>query len=484
MYNGAMSINTKIICTIGPSSSSLDTLRELVNSGMNVARLNFSHGNYEDKLDIIHKIEKLRAETGANIGILQDLSGPKMRVGNLPQAGVNLSSGSLVQLIPGTNFDKDMEPLTIPVDYPKLLDDVPADARILLDDGLLELSVVEKSKDYLLCRVAHGAVLKPHKGVNFPGIILSERAPTEKDLKDLRFGIEHGVDFVALSFVQAAEDIQAINDEINKAGAKISVIAKLERSLAVDNLDEILKVSDGVMVARGDLGIEADLSMIPIFQKQIIRKANLKGKIVITATQMLDSMIRNPLPTRAEVTDVANAIYDGSDAIMLSGETAAGAFPIKAVRMMRQTADHVEQNLDLDRGWVREEEKEESYSTEQALAAAVCKTAERLDARAIVAHTLSGQTAKLIGMYRPQKPIIAITPLKSTFYQLALVWGINVIHFPDFEDDFLKTIAKGDDALKDSGFVQDGDLLVITAGIPAGESGGTNVIKLHVVGSG
>ena len=287
---------------------------------------------------------------------------------------------------------------------------------------------------------------------------------------------------MALSFVQTPADLEAIREVVGDSDTSPCVIAKLERGSALQNLDSIIAASDGIMVARGDLGIEADISMIPVYQKTAIRKANLVGIPVITATQMLDSMIRNPLPTRAEVTDVANAIYDGSDAIMLSGETAVGAYPVQSVRMMRSVADHIEENLGLDRGWVRSEEQEASYSTQLAVAQSVCQTAERLGARCIVAQTISGTTARLISMYRPSTPVLALTPKESTFHQLSMVWGVEALLIPKFEKDFLKTTAAGDKILMEQGYVKKGDLVVISAGIPAAESGGTNVMKLHTVG--
>jgi pyruvate kinase len=260
------------------------------------------------------------------------------------------------------------------------------------------------------------------------------------------------------------------------------VIAKLERSMAIKNLDNIIDVSDGVMVARGDLVIETEISMIPIYQKQIVRKANLHGIPVITATQMLDSMIRNPIPTRAEVTDVANAIYDGSDAIMLSGETASGRYPVEAVRMMRRIADHVEENLGIDRNWVRSEEEYLEVTGESAVASAVCKTARNLDARIIVAQTISGTTARLISMYRPQTRVIAVTPLESTFRKLSLVWGVETILVPGMEEDFLETVKKTEKELLYRGLAKRGDLIVISAGIPAAQAGGTNLLKVHILG--
>lgn len=477
-----MEQKTKIICTIGPSSWSSEKIEELVDAGMNVARLNFSHGTHEEKLEAIKKIKKIRRETGKNIGILQDLGGPKIRTGNLPEAGIDLPDGTTVRLLSGEDFLPGKEIIEIPVSYTNLLEDIPEKSRILLDDGLLEFKVEKIIEPFLECRVIHGGILKTHKGVNFPGLTLTTTAPTEKDLEDLHFGLKHGVDFVALSFVQTADDILKLREEIKKHEGRVSVIAKLERGTAIENLNSILLVCDGVMVARGDLGIETDLSMIPIYQKMIVRRANLKGVIVITATQMLDSMIKNPMPTRAEVTDVANAIYDGSDAIMLSGETASGKYPLDSVKMMRRIADNVESNLGLDRSWVREEQEFGFFSGEMALASSVCVSAEKLNARLIVAHTLSGRTARLIAQFRPHTPIVAITPIEATLYQLSFVWGVRSILVPEFENDFLETVRKGDTALKEMGFVKDGDLVIISAGIPAARAGGTNAMKLHIVG--
>jgi pyruvate kinase len=477
-----MSRKTKIVCTIGPASSSPEVLKALEKAGMDVARINFSHGNADSNGSLIRAIQELREQTGRNIGILQDLCGPKIRVGQLPTAGIPLAEGDSVLLRAGSEHSVYEEGKPIPVNYPALVQDVPEGARLLLDDGTLELRVEQNSGDQLCCRILHGGRLYSHKGVNFPDLILSLSAPTNKDLEDLRFGLERGVDFVALSFVQNSADLEAIREVVGDSEAAPCVIAKLERSSALQNIDSIIAASDGIMVARGDLGIEADISMIPVYQKTAIRKANLVGVPVITATQMLDSMIRNPLPTRAEVTDVANAIYDGSDAIMLSGETAVGAYPVQSLRMMRAVADHVEENLGLDRGWGRAEKQEASYSTQLAVAQSVCQTAERLGARCIVAQTISGTTARLISMYRPSTAVVAITPRVATFHHLSLVWGIEALLIPKFERDFLKTTAAGDKLLMEQGYAKKGDLVVISAGIPAAKSGGTNVMKLHTVG--
>jgi pyruvate kinase len=330
--------------------------------------------------------------------------------------------------------------------------------------------------------VLHGGTVQSHKGVNFPDQVLSESAPTEEDLRDLAFGLEQGVDMVALSFVQQAQDIRRLGQAMEKAGKRVPIIAKIERSTALPNLEEIVQAADALMVARGDLGVEAEISMIPIYQKQMVRSANYHGKPVITATQMLDSMIRNPRPTRAEVTDVANAIYDGTDAIMLSGETAVGRYPVETLAMMCRISMQVEQNLGLDRSWVREESGYFQYSSETALAAAAVKTAEAIDARFIVAPTMTGRTARLIAMHRPATPIVGITPNLSTYYQLSLVWGVRALHVEGTEQDLVESISKTERVLVSLGWAKKGDTLVVTAGVPAFIAGGTNVMKVHQVG--
>ena len=472
---------TKVVCTIGPASSSYDRLCSLAESGMNVARLNFSHGSHREHSKVIENIKRLRQEKGFNIGILQDLSGPKIRVGELNETGIELKTGSYIRLVsdPATQTS---EP-AVPIQYSNLIRDVPAGATILLDDGLLALETQRIEKNSILCRVVHGGLLQSHKGVNFPGLTLSQTVPTPKDIEDLRYGLANCVDFVAQSFVQTADDIQRLKSLIQQQSSSAAVIAKLERGAALENLDAILQISDGVMVARGDLGIEADLSMIAIYQKQIVRQANFYGLFVITATQMLDSMIRQPMPTRAEVTDVSNAVYDGSDAVMLSGETSVGNYPIETVQIMRKIADNVENNLGLDRNWVRQESEDTSYSSEMAVASSACEAAERLQAKLIVAFSISGKTAKSIAMYRPSTPVIAMTPLQSTYHQLSIVWGIEAVLLPHFERDFLEAVRIGENLLKKMKYIEDGDLIVISAGIPAGEVGGTNVMKIHTVGA-
>jgi pyruvate kinase len=475
-----MTGKAKIIGTIGPASSSEETLMQLVDAGLNVARLNFSHGAHEDHLETIKNIRKIRKKTGKNIGILQDLSGPKIRVGVLPDHGIALEDGDELLFKPGTEFSEKLQPLTIPIDYPNLLKDIQERARILLDDGLLEMEVVRRTSSSLECRVVNGGVLFSHKGVNFPGCVISQRAPTKKDMEDLVFGLEHGVDYVALSFVQTEDDIKVLRREIERRNGHVSVIAKLETRTALERLDAILPECDGVMVARGDLGIETELTMLPVYQKRIISMANQLGITSIVATQMLDSMIRNPIPTRAEVTDVANAIEDGADAVMLSGETAVGKYPVDAVRTMRQIAENIELNIG---GRLTNDRRRSTYETgEMAVASSVCTSAQKLEAELIVAHTLSGQTARLISRFRPKTAIVAVTPNEATLYQLSMNWGVESVLVPGFEEDFLETIYKSDKVLVDSGYAKRGDTVIVSGGIPAKIAGGTNVMKIHKVG--
>ena len=491
-----MHTKTKIVCTLGPASSDPAVIRGMFDAGMDVARLNFSHGSYDEHRDRVEILKELGEESGRPLGILQDLSGPKIRTGELPASGVNLDTGSAVILVPDDGAAPSRgataggsKPPVVPVQYSRLLTDIPVGSRILMDDGLIEAKVVGRTKKGLECRVSFGGLLLRHKGVNFPDVTLGEHAPTSDDLDDLRFGIELGVDFVALSFVQTADDVLALKDEIDRlldrrkssGDSPPAVIAKLERGAALDNLDSILQVSDGVMVARGDLGLETEPTMIPVHQKRIIREANRRGKTVITATQMLDSMIRTPTPTRAEVTDVANAIYDGSDAVMLSGETAVGRNPVSVVRTMRRIASQVEQNLGLDLGWGLKDYEYRSYSESMVVAQSACSSAENLGARWIVAHTMSGLTARLIAQQRPPTPILAVTPYVSTHNQLSLVWGVESILLPVFQEDFLETVENTEEHLKENGYVEAGDTIVISAGIPMGSSGGTNVMKVHHV---
>ena len=477
-----MERKTKIIGTLGPASNDIGTIREMIAAGMNIARLNFSHGNWEEHGARIGLIRRAREETGRNIGLLQDLGGPKLRVGILPDEGVDLHSDTVVKLTAAGPFRMQNGIPVLPVDYPALLDDISAGSAILLDDGLLELKAERSTGNVLACRVLRGGRLTSRKGVSFPGKPLSLKAPTEKDLKDLQFGLDQGVDFVALSFVQSSEDIVRLRQAMESQGKNVPIVAKIERGVALDNIEGILSASDAVMVARGDLGIETDITMVPVYQKKIVQAAVRSGTAVIVATQMLESMTQNTLPTRAEASDVANAVYAGADAVMLSGESSIGKHPAGAVSIMARIATNVYNNLGVDGTLLRTDPLPELDSNEMAVARSVCLAADKIGARCIVAHTLSGKTARLIAQLRPHRPIVALSPHASTLYGLSITWGVECVLVADFASSFLDTLQKGDQALMKSGFAEKGDLVVVTAGIPEGEAGGTNVMKVHRVG--
>ena len=472
----------KIIGTLGPASSDVEIIRSMVKAGMDVTRLNFSHGDHAEQEEKIDLIKSIRNEWGVNVGIMQDLGGPKIRIGRLSESGVEVETGQLVTLSSNPEKPVSNTNISVPLPYPHLTDDVPTGSRVLIDDGFIELEVKEMESDGLICAVIRGGRIMSRKGVSFPGQALTIRTPTKKDIDDLDFGLANGVDIVALSFVQSADDVFALRKEISRRGSRAMVIAKLETKLALQNLDSILEASDGVMVARGDLGIETDLSMVPVYQKTIVRRAIARGKVVIVATQMLESMVHSPIPTRAESADVANAVYDGVDAVMLSGETAVGKYPEKVIDTARRIALNVENNLGLDHALSTREEKSTTDLREMAVARSVCLAATEVEAICIVAHTLSGQTARLIAQNRPRQPIIAITPNPSTCFQVSLVWGTTGLLVPEFEGSFLDTIRKGDRALIKNGFAKNGDTVIVTAGIPEGQAGGTNVMKVHNVG--
>ncbi len=475
---------TKIVCTIGPVTSSLDALRQLVAAGMNVARLNFSHGSHEQHAETIVHLRKIAQELNRPLAILQDLSGPKVRLGNIADPkGVILKPGSKVTLtqrdVPG-----DENEINLPV--PEIFEAVLPKTHLMLDDGLVELRVLSRTPDSLHCEVLVGGTLTSHKGVNVPGVSLPIASVTDKDLEDLRFGIAQKVDWVAASFVRSANDVAVLRGVCDAARAKIPIIAKIEKHEAVRNIDEIMAVVDGIMVARGDLGVEVPIDEVPIIQKNLISKANQAGKPVITATQMLDSMIRNPRPTRAEVTDVANAIFDGTDAVMLSGETAVGAYPYDAVRMMDKIAVHTENSTEYarvldERMHGRNHQEDARPSITQAIGQATCEIAQDLRAQAILTATATGRTALVVSRYRPRAPIVAATNSVQTYHRLALIWGVHSVLVeiaPDSDSMMEATIEAADK----TNLVKENDVVVITGGVPVGRPGSTNFIKVHRVG--
>lgn len=470
---------TKIVCTIGPASESEVVLSQLFKNGLNVCRLNFSHGSHEEHKKRIDTIKKVREELNLPIGIMLDTKGPEIRLGDFEEGTIELEQGDIFTL---TSRDILGDKTIVNVSYEGLPNDVVLNDRILIDDGLVELNVLEiiNGTD-IKCETLNSGTLKNHKGVNVPNVKINLPAVTQKDVSDILFGIENEIDFIAASFIRKADDVMEIRRILEENnGQNIEIISKIENQEGVDNLDEIIAASDGIMVARGDLGVEIQTELIPLVQKEMIKKCNIAGKPVITATQMLDSMMRNPRPTRAEVTDVANAIFDGTSAIMLSGETAAGKYPLESVRTMYNIAITTEESLNYPE-ILRAKTMQHELTTTNAIGKATCTTAQDLQAAAIITATSSGYTSKAISKFRPKAPIIAATPTDSVMRKLSLVWGVYPVlaSISTTTDEIIDySIASA----MDSGYVKEGDLVVITAGIPVGLSGSTNLIKVHTIG--
>jgi pyruvate kinase len=469
-----LSHRTKIVATIGPVSSSREVLKEMVQAGMHVARLNFSHGSYEDHARMVELLRSVEKEIGTPITLLQDLQGPKIRVGQLPEGCILLAEGETVSLIPEDGFDGQIG--TIPIDYPHLAQDARVGEQVLLDDGLFELKVQEVRETEVRCHVVEGGLLKSRKGVNFPGLNLRLPSVTEKDERDLEFGLKQGIDWVSLSFVRRAEDILILKDLLARKGyADVPVIAKIEKPQAIDNLEAIIAIADGIMVARGDLGVEMSPERVPMLQKRIIRLCNLRGIPVITATQMLDSMIRNPRPTRAEASDVANAILDGTDAIMLSGESAVGEYPVKAVQMLARIAEDVEKEAQFPD--TPPPDNDETH----ALSDALLVIDNILPLRLIVTFTNSGYTSMLASRERPSAPVVALTPSVKVYHRLNLVWGVIPLLIEEQVETFEDLIAQANAMLRLHGLAQAGDKVLIFAGIPTRRQKGTNFLKIHTL---
>lgn len=471
---------TKIVCTIGPASEAPETLEKLIEAGMNVARLNFSHGSHEEHEARINLIREAAEKVGKPVGILLDTKGPEIRTHNMKNGELHLTVGQVIDIsmteVEGTEK-------CFSVTYDRLIEDVEQNSRILLDDGLIELRVLatDIEKGLIHTIVENAGVLKNKKGVNVPGVSVQLPGITEKDAQDILFGIKQGVDFIAASFVRRAKDVLEIRELLEQnGGSHIQIIPKIENQEGVDNIDEIITVSDGLMVARGDLGVEIPAEEVPLVQKKLILKCNQAGKPVITATQMLDSMQRNPRPTRAEASDVANAIIDGTDAIMLSGETAAGLYPVESVQTMNKIALRTEKSLDYRR-IVSTRSREKDANMTEAISQAVAYTSINLGVKAVLAPTESGNTAKMIAKYRPGVPIIAVTGSVNSAQMLTLVWGVQpvVCQRVTTTDEILELAV--DESLK-HGFVNHGDAVVITAGVPVGEAGTTNLMKVHIIG--
>ncbi|MCD4673911.1 MAG: pyruvate kinase [Anaerolineaceae bacterium] len=475
-----------IVATLGPSSNDENTVRAMVEAGMDVARLNFSHGTHDEHLARIHLVRHISEELQKPITILQDLQGPKLRVGNLPKEGVPLEAGQKIILAPTKSvhdMPNDQTITSIPMEVPNLVNSVAAGDRILLDDGLLELTTLKVGDDFIEAEVVLGGVLKSHKGVNLPGAALEIPALTKKDLKDLEFGLKSNIDAVAISFVQSADDIVRLRSamqRLNPAKTNTPIIAKLERPRAMDNLESILEVADGVMVARGDLAVETSPSQVPIMQKRIIEAANQQAKIVITATQMLDSMIHNPRPTRAEASDVANAIFDGTDAVMLSGETAAGAYPVESVAMMSRIVKEAENNFPK---WGQPQSQTHVSSMDDAVSItrAARELAQDRQVVCIAVFTQSGKTALLMSKARPPVPIIALTPEWRTYSRLGLYWGVTPFLVP-YATSVESMLSHIEAALIANTELTPGQQVVVISGLPVGAMRPPNFTLLHTIG--
>lgn len=462
----------KIVCTLGPASADREIISTLIKGGMNVARLNFSHGNYHDHRKSIELVRQISKKFEMPVAILQDLQGVKIRVGLIEGGSVELKKGKPLFLTPGDGMGNQER---IFVSHSALLKDVRERDRVLLDDGLIQLRVLGRGKNALKTRIIEGGILRDRKGVNFPGVKLSVKAFTDKDEKDLLFGMQMGVDYVAISFVREAGDVGKVKEWLRKRKQDIPIIAKIEKQEALCNIDEILSEAEGIMIARGDLGVEIPPEEVPLIQKGLIDRANRKGKIVITATQMLESMTEHLRPTRAEATDVANAVLDGTDALMLSAETASGKYPVETLRMMDRIIRHTENVAPGESCYIR------GKSFAEATADAACRAAEDMNAKALVAFTQSGFTAGLLSKFRPGVPVIAFTPDEKIRNRACLYWGVTakIMRLPATTDEMVSEVER---LLLEEHIVKKGDSIVITSSSPLAAQGKTNFMKLHKVG--
>ena len=470
---------TKIVCTIGPATNSIEMLTKLVRSGMNVARLNFSHGTHEYHKETLERIKRVRRTENAPIAILLDTKGPEIRVKDFASGAVELKEGARFTL---TNREVDGDGAQVTVTYEGLPREVQPGNSILVDDGNIELCVESCTDTDVLCTVVRGGVISNHKGINVPNVHLDMPFLSEQDKADILFGIENNVDFIAASFVRCKEDVIALRKFVDYNGARdLRIISKIENIEGVGNFDEILRYSDGIMVARGDMGVELEFERLPGLQKRFIKKCYQSGKMVITATQMLESMINHANPTRAEITDVANAVFDGTSAVMLSGETAMGKYPDLAVRVMSRIVTQAEQDafeMDAYAGYGYEID---NTDTTNAVCDATCTTARDIRAKAVIVVTKSGQTARRMSKFRPSQPIVAATPVEKTFNQLALSWGVYPV-LARMQSSSDELLLHAIDCAKQIDVVENGDIVVIAAGIPLDTPGSTNLMRVAVVG--
>ena len=467
---------TKIVCTLGPSTDKEGVLREMILAGMNVARFNFSHGTYEEHKARLDTLKALREELDAPVAAMLDTRGPEIRLKDFAGGAVQLTAGQTFTL---TTAEVEGDANHCSITYAELPEDVKPGDAILLDDGLVRLTVLETTGTEIRCRVENSGKMKNHKGVNVPGVRLNMPYINQRDREDLLFGVEQGFDYVAASFVRSAADVRELRNLLDKAGSRIRIIAKIENQEGVSNLPEILEAADGIMVARGDMGVEIDFTEIPMIQKNMIAQCVACGKPVITATQMLDSMMENPRPTRAEITDVANAIYDGTSAIMLSGETAAGKYPVEAVKTMDAIARRTEENVCCEPPLRKR--KKEKLSITAAVAHAACTTALDVGADAILTVSQRGLTAQMVSRFRPATTVVALLLDPQVRRQMALYWGVEPIMMP-YVNSTDELVSRAVESAEAAGLVKRGDLVVVTAGVPVGVSGTTNMIRIQQVG--
>jgi pyruvate kinase len=467
---------TKILATVGPASNNEETLTELVMAGADIFRLNFSHGTHDVHAEVIKLIRKINKDLKQNIGILQDLQGPKIRVGEVENNGVLIKPGEQITI---TNEPVMGTSSLVSTVYQNLPNDVVSGDRILIDDGNLELVVLKTDGKNVVCTVVHGGILKSRKGINLPNTKISAPSLTEKDLEDLEFGLANDVDWIALSFVRSAEDILDLRERIERAGKSCKIVAKIEKPEALENIDEIIRETDAIMVARGDLGVEVPMEVVPLWQKKMVEKCKLTSKPVIIATQMMESMIVNPRPTRAETNDVATAVLDGADAVMLSAETASGKFPIAAVKAMSSVIDHIEKNAEIYHNLYKIPEDAESFLSNNLLLMA-SRLSRNVKAKAIVGITTSGFTAFRVSSHRPMANIFVFTRNKTLITQLSLVWGVRAYYY-DKQTSTDGTFQDIQDILKQENHVAEGDIIINTASMPLKTKGRTNMLKVHVV---
>ncbi len=470
---------TKIICTLGPSTDNDQVLKELILSGMDVARFNFSHANHEEHLGRLKKIEKYREELGIPVATLLDTKGPEIRIGTFKDnKKVHLKEGQTFTL---TSRDVIGDESQVSISYPNLVYDIEVGNRVLIDDGLIEMTVVSINETDIVCKVKNNGIVSNKKGVNVPGVHLTMPFISDKDREDIIFAINNQYDFIAASFVRTADDVKEIRKMLLKHKSKTKIIAKIENYQGVEHIDEIIKASDGIMIARGDMGVEIPYEEVPSIQKMIIKKVYNSSKQVITATQMLDSMIKNPRPTRAETTDVANAIYDGTSAIMLSGETAAGNYPVEALKTMVKITLRTEADIDYKKRF-RIQDVCQSPDITDAISRATVTTAHDLNAKMIITVTTSGSTARVISRYRPECQILGCTTDPMVCRQLNMAWGVTPL-LMQVEHDTFELFDHAIQAVEEAGYLEDGELAVLTAGVPLGMSGTTNLLKVQIAGS-